>query len=177
MKKSYIITLIVIGVVIVGIIIFHLISTYGPGSENAQMKKRVEYVLESYGAKNDKSGTWSTYKPKETDLDIGASAISLCSAFNRGRFDTEEEARTHLLAGVYYKIDEVKKEGHTFVVSVVMIRLDQTRGTCYFIFEYDKLKGEWVLDPETAELAMYVGNGIGGSGDLAGDILDAVISL
>ena len=177
MKKSYIIALICIVVVVVGIIVYHLISTYGPGSENAQMKKRVEYLLESYGAKNDKSGTWSSYDPKEEDLDIGTPATHLCSVLERGKYETEEEAREHLLAGVYFKIEKVEKENGYYMVEVTMIRLDQSRGTCYILFEYDKLKGEWVLLPESAEQAMYVGNGIGGSGDIASDILDYVISL
>ncbi|MBO4687347.1 MAG: hypothetical protein J5636_02430 [Clostridiales bacterium] len=177
MKKSYIVALICIGVVVIGMIAFYFISTYGPGSENAEIKKRVEYLLESYGARNDKSGTWSSYEPKEEDLDIGDSAIYLCKTLKRGKYETEEEARANLLAGVYFKIDKVEKEGKTYVVTVTMTRLDQSWGTAYIIFDYDQLKGEYVLMKESGVQAMYVGNGIGGSGDIAGDILDYVISL
>ena len=176
MKKSYIIALICIVVVVIGIIVYHLVSTYGPGSENAQIKKRVEYLLESYGARNDKSGTWSTYDPKEEDLDIGESAIYLCKSLKRGKYETEE-ARENLLAGVYFKIDKVEKEENTYLVTITMTRLDQSKGTAYIIFDYDQLKGEWILMHESAVQAMYVGNGIGGSGDIVGEILDYVTSL
>lgn len=177
MKKSYIIALICIAVVVIGIIVYHVVSTYGPGSENAQIKKRVEYLLESYGARNDKGDTWSTYDPKEEDLDIGESAIYLCKTLKRGKYDTEEEAREHLLAGCYFKIEKVEKEDKTYLVTLRITRLDQSYGTAYIIFDYDQLKGEWVLMPESAVQAMYVGNGIGGSGDIVGDILDYVVSL
>ena len=46
MKKSYKIALVFIILAVVGIIAYYFISTYGPGSERAQIKKRVEYVLE-----------------------------------------------------------------------------------------------------------------------------------
>ena len=77
MKKSYIIALIFIGILVIGMIAYYFISTYGPGSERAQMKKRVEYVLESYGAINHDDGTWSTYSNNPADLQANVSAKSM----------------------------------------------------------------------------------------------------
>ena len=175
MKKSYIIALIFIGVTLIGFIAYYFISTYGPGSENAQMKKRVEYVLEAYGAINSKDGTWSTYDPGEDDLQSGSSAKSLASAVKRPRYDTEKETREGLLLGVLFTIEKVEKEEDYYLVTVTMKRMDGTNGTTYFIFE--KVKGEWILNPECIDSAVLVGNGIGGSGDIIGDILDIALTL
>ena len=175
MKKSYIAALIFIGVTLIAIIAYYFISTYGPGSENAQMKKRVEYILESYGAINSKDGTWSNYKPLETDLVGDTSAKGLASMVKRPRYDTEKETREGLLLGDTFKIEEVEKKDDYYVVTVTLKRVDGTNGTTYFIFE--KIKGEWVLDPSCIDTAVYVGNGIGGSGDIIGDILDYVIAM
>ena len=86
MKKSYIVALIFIGLCVIGMIVYHVVSTYGPGSENAQMKKRVEYALEAYGALNDGSSTWSTYTPTEADLACHVSCKNLCRMFDRGDY-------------------------------------------------------------------------------------------
>ena len=109
MKKSYIIALIFIGVVLIGMVAFYFLNKYGPGSDNAQVKKRVEYILESYGAINHNSSTWSNYKPLETDLDIGTDCISLCYTLRKERYDTEELARQSILQGVVFDIEKVEK--------------------------------------------------------------------
>ena len=169
MKKSYIIaSSIFLGLAVIGMIAYYCISTYGPGSDRAQMKKRVEYVLESYGAINHNSGTWSTYKPNEGDLRANVSSKSLCSMIKRETYETEAEARKAILLGVIFDIEEVKRYDDKYVVTVNLTRTDKTDGICYFIFE--RKTGEWVLDGRCIELAAYVGNGMGGSGSTLLDL-------
>lgn len=175
MKKSYIIALIFIGVVLIGMVAFYFLNKYGPGSDNAQVKKRVEYILESYGAINHNSSTWSNYKPLETDLDIGTDCISLCYTLRKERYETEELARQSILQGVVFDIEKVEKKDQYMIVTVELTCVDKTKGTCYFVFE--RTNGIWQLDPGYVREALYVGNGIGGTGTIVGDILDYLAAL
>lgn len=175
MKKSYIVALIFIGVVLVGMIAYYFINKYGPGSDNAQVKKRVEYILESYGAKNHNSSTWSNFKPLETDLDAGYDAIYLCKTLRKETYDDEEIARKSILQGVVFDIEKVEKKDLNIIVTVEMTCVDKSTGTCCFVFE--RANGMWQLDPGYVMQALYVGNGIGGSGSIVGDILDYISAL
>lgn len=169
MKKSYKIALVFIILVVVGIVAYHFISTYGPGSERAQIKKRVEYVLESYGAINHNKGTWSSYSPDGSDLNFGGSCRDLCVSLRNEKYDNEEDARYALLAGVIFDIDDVEKKDDYYIVTVKLTCRDKTESVAYFIFE--KKLGEWVLDVRCVEQAVYAGNGIGGSGSTLMDIM------
>lgn len=172
MKKSYIIALIFIGIIVIGMIAYYFISTYGPGSEHAQIKKRVEYVLESYGAINNNKGTWSTYSDNPADLQANVSCKSLAIMFDKGTFEEEEEARSYLLMGVIFDIEKVEKIDGKYAVTVELTRADKSDGICYFVFE--KKTGEWVLDPSCIELAVYVGNGVAGTGSMLLDLKDLI---
>lgn len=169
MKKSYKIALVFIILAVVGIIAYYFISTYGPGSERAQIKKRVEYVLESYGAINHNKGTWSTYSPDGSDLKIGGSFRSLCASLKNETYDNEDDARYALLAGVIFDIDKVEKEEEYYIVTVDLTCRDKQNTVCYFIFE--RKSGEWVLNRQCVEQAVYAGNGIGGTGSTLLDIM------
>lgn len=176
MKKSYIIALIFIGILVIGMIAYYFISTYGPGSERAQMKKRVEYVLESYGAINHDDGTWSTYSNNPADLQANVSAKSMAVMFKKGSYEDEKEARESLLVGVIFDIDKVEKKDGKYVVTVELTLPDKRVDTCYFLFE--KKLGDWEMDPRCIELAVYVGNGYGQKEvNSLMDILDLVTSM
>ena len=175
MKKSYIVALIFIGVVLIGMVAFYFINKYGPGSDTAQVKKRVEYILESYGAVNHNGSTWSNYKPLETDLDCGVDPISLCYTLRKERYETEDLARKSILQGVVFDIDSVKEKDGYMIVTVDMTCVDKSKGTCYFVFE--RSAGMWKLDTTYVLQALYIGNGIGGTGTLVGDILDYIAAL
>lgn len=172
MKKSYIVAIIIIGVIVLGILGYGWFTSYGPGSDRAQVKKRVECCLESCGAINHNRSTWSTYKPDETDLELGLSAISLCSYLDKGNFEDEELAREALLMGVIFDIDDVTRNDDTYVVTVELKRVDGSVGKCYFVFE--KNFGSWDLYESCLENAVYVGNGYGGD---SGNLVDMVYSL
>lgn len=171
MKKSNLIALIIIIVALVSIIGVYYVTTYGPLSERAQIKKRVEYVMESYGAENDGKSTWSTYSPDGSDLKTDLSYTALCVQFERGEYDTEEEAHANLLTGVVFDIDSVEKKDGLYVVTVNLDLPNETADrVCYFVFE--KVSGDWVLDKQCIEQAIYAGNGIGGSTGVITDIFD-----
>ncbi|MBQ5967249.1 MAG: hypothetical protein IJL60_05675 [Clostridiales bacterium] len=172
MKKSYIVAIIILGVIVLGMLGYGWYTSYGPGSDKAQVKKRVEYCLESCGGINHNRSTWSTYKPEETDLELGTSAINLCSYLDKGDFEDEELARQALLMGVIFDIDEVNRRDDTYIVTVELKRVDGTTGKCYFIF--DKKFGSWDLNKSCLENAVYVGNGYGGD---SGDLMNLVFSL
>ena len=172
MKKSYIVAIIILGVIVLGILGYGWFTSFGPGSDKAQVKKRVEYCLESCGGINHNGSTWSTYKPDETDLKLQSSAINLCKRFDKGTFEDEELARQALLMGVIFDIDDVTRKDDVYVVTVELKRLDGTIGKTYFIFE--KNFGSWDLNESCLENAVYVGNGYGGE---SGNIVDLVFDL
>ena len=172
MKKSYIIALIIIGVIVLGVLGYGWFTSYGPGSDKAQVKKRVEYCLESCGAINHNGSTWSTYKPDESDLEIGLSPISLCNFLGKEKFEDEELARQALLMGVIFDIDDVTRRDDTYIVTVELKRLDGSTGKTYFVF--NKNFGSWDLNPSCLENAIYVGNGYGGD---SGNLVDMVLGL
>ncbi|MBR3032972.1 MAG: hypothetical protein IKH92_08135 [Clostridiales bacterium] len=169
MKKKYIVALVFIVLAVIGMIAYYCISTYGPGSERAQMKKRVEYVLESYGAINHNKSTWSNYSPDGSDLKLGSSCRTLCSSLRNETYESEDDARAALLTGVVFDIDDVEKNDGNYVVTVKLTRKDKTDGVCYFIFE--RTGGGWELKSQCLEQAIYVGNGIGGTGSTLMDLL------
>ncbi len=176
MKKSYIIATIIIGVVVLGMLGYGWYTSYGPGSVKAQLKKRVECCLESCGAINHNRSTWSTYKPDESDLELGPSAISLCKYLDKGTFEDEELARQALLMGVIFDIDDVKRNDDLYIVTVELTRADGSVGICYFVFE--KNFGSWDLNELSLENAVYIGNGYGSDAsgfiDLVFDLLKAL---
>ena len=176
MKKSYIIAIIVIAVVVLGMLGYGWFTSYGPGSTRAQLKKRVEYCLESCGAINHNGSTWSTYKCDESDLDLGMSAIDLCQSLGKGNFEDEELAREALMMGVIFDIDEIDTKDDYYIVTVDLTLADGTNSKCYFVFE--KKFGSWDLDKSCLYSAVYAGNGYGGYGgsflDMVFDILEAL---
>ncbi|MBP5416220.1 MAG: hypothetical protein J6Y58_01725 [Clostridiales bacterium] len=170
MKKRYIVAIVCILLAVAGMITYYCISTYGPGSDRAQIKKRVEFILESYGAINHNKGTWSSYSPDGSDLKMGASCKDLCLSLRNETYDNEDDARKALLVGVIFDIDEVEKREDKYVVTVKLTRKDKTDGFCYFV--YYRQSAEWKLNSQCVEQAVYVGNGLGGSGSTLLDIMD-----
>lgn len=175
MKKKYIAAIICIILAVIGMIVYYCLSTYGPGSERAQIKKRVEYILESYGAVNHNRGTWSNYSPDGSDLKMGVSCSSLCSSLRNETYNNEDDARSALLVGVIFDIDDVERKDDKYIVTVNLTRKDKTDGVCYFIFSRES--GEWKLNSQCVEQAIYVGNGLGGSGSTLLDIMDILSGL
>jgi tRNA-binding EMAP/Myf-like protein len=74
-----------------------------------------------------------------------------------------------LLAGVIFDIDKVEKEEEYYIVTVDLTCRDKQNTVCYFIFE--RKSGEWVLNRQCVEQAVYAGNGIGGTGSTLLDIM------
>lgn len=167
MKKSYIVASILIVLVVIGMIAFAIYNKYGPNSDQAILKGRVEYMLESCGALNAKEDTWSNYKPNDMDLNT-IDPMYLAAYLGKTGYTNAQEARETLLQGVFFEITEVKNRDGKYTIMVEFTRPDQSKTKAFFVFV--KEAGGWAMDSTSyLETAIYVGNGIGGNGNFRQD--------
>ncbi len=174
MKKSYIIASIAIAVVFVAILGVYLFDKYGPGSDKAMLKGRIEYMLESCGCINKGKDTWSNYKGNPNHITISNPRLMAESLHNE-KFDSDDAARASLMLGTYFKIKDTTHKDNYYVFTVEIIRKDGSTGNALFVFE--KQGGSWVMDDYCLENAVYIANGRAGDVTSIGGILDLVTSL
>ena len=174
MKKSYIIASIAIAVVFIGILGYYLFDKYGPGSDKAMMKGRIEYMLESCGCINKGKDTWSNYKGDPKHIAI-SNPRELAEYLHNEKFNSDEDARKSLMLGSYFKIKDTTHKDDYYVFTVEIIRSDGSTADALFVFE--KQGSSWVMDNRSLENAVYIANGQPGDVTSIGGILDLVTSL
>jgi len=175
MKKSHFVALVSILIALLVFAIFYFYMSVGPSSDKAMISGCVEYIMDEYGATNNKSKTWSNYHGKEADLVIpDHSAVSLCEYFNMGYFSSEKEARKALLKNCTYEIRKVEFIEDLGIVTVDLNSIEF--GDAVATFNFSRHGGSWSVDSDSVLTAVLAGHGIGGSGNVISDIFKSLHS-